>query len=91
MNTVRIIKSDAIPVDAHSQFSVSYEYAYMERDTIPIETNWTAEEVAVLAGLDLHKLVKIYNEKYFWNGYLPTFDKYLRSHIQAEIAKRKGE
>ena len=88
MNTVRIVKSDADVYQAGRTY-VDITECYAIKDTIPVTSNWTAEEVAVLAGLDLHKLVKAYNDKYKWHGHPPTFTAYLRSHIQAEIKRQE--
>ena len=87
MNTVRIVKSDAKLYYRQTQANM-----YAETDHIVVyQSYWTAEEVAVLAGLDLHKLVKAYNDKYKWHGHPPTFTAYLRSHIQAKIQEGKDE
>ena len=67
--------------------------AYIEG--IEAETNWTPEEVAVLAGLDAAAWISFY-----W-GYAAWVDAhdemvakdvytYLRSHIQAEIKRQEA-
>ena len=99
MNTVRIVKNDAAPIFFDNDGSVldkDYGYCYKLQDTIEAKTSWTAEEVAVLAGMSDAELDEIgqayiysYNpSKYSWIGRLP-FSDYLRSHIQ-EILKRQG-
>jgi len=99
MNTVRIVKDDAKPIKRVPPGAAGNEAmdCYWAWDTILVETQWTAEELAVLAGLDLDITVMSYlsyleSDEYMrelCSGNAKNFTILLRSHIQAEIKKRQ--
>jgi len=99
MHTVRIVKSDAhlayaIFDDGRLAYS-SGNPVYRQEDTIPIQSDWSAEEVAVLAGLDGGEWIKLKAGFNKWADSQPfgerDFHTYLRSHIQAEIKRQEGK
>jgi len=100
MNTIRIVKSDAgfreveieLPFpETETETIQCFDLA----DTIEVETNWTAEEVAVLAELDGGEWIKLKAGFNKWADSQPfgerDFHTYLRSHIQAEIKRQEGK
>ena len=100
MNTVRIVKSDA-ELKTGDEENKGW---YWKDDTIPIQTDLTAEEVAVLATLDLDEIGEqlIASANYDFTSLFPftqieythnpdaKLSKFLRSHIQAEIKKQEA-
>jgi len=97
MNTVRIVKNDAAPIFFDNDGSVldkDYGYCYKLQDTIEAKTNWTAEELVVLAGLDLDTIGYRYcderMEQLTEHCENLSLSAYLRSHIQAEIKRQEA-
>ena len=68
--------------------------AYIEG--IEAETNWTPEEVAVLAGLDLDEIGVGYaihlsvHKRDKTLGKVKTLTEFIRLHIQAEIKRQEA-
>jgi len=103
MNTVKIVKSDADVYQAGRTY-VDITECYAIKDTIPVTSNWTAEEVAVLATLDLDEIGEqlIASANYEFTSLFPftqieythnpdaKLSKFLRSHIQAEIKRQEA-
>ena len=94
MNTVRIVKSDADVYQAGRTY-VDITECYAIKDTIPVTSNWTAEEVAVLVGLDLDEIGVGYaihlsvHKRDKTLGKVKTLTEFIRLHIQAKIQEGK--
>jgi len=82
MNTVRIFSSDAKPFETDSG-----DLVISKDKIISVPSNWSAEELAVLARLDLDDIQR----RYSYITELYPFTIYLRSHIQEILKRQEGK
>jgi len=88
MNIVRIIKSDAKP---KNYVSHGESFFYLPNDTIEAQTNLTAEEVAVLAGLDLDAIGYRYCDERMEQLTEHYENLSLTAYLRSHIAKKRQE